>query len=706
MSEQANHHWRFFSIGGFEQVLLDKPEDLAKLRHLDQKLWASLACPTDGLEFDARLLSYIDQNKDGRIRAPEILSTIDWVLERLANQHLLFEKSAVTLADFAKNEEGEKLAATAKRLLAVLGRAENEGLSADDTDDLSVLFPAELPNGDGLIHPTLTNDEALKATINDIIACMGAETDRSGEDAISADTINAFFEQVQQVSAWQSQSQAANLAALTEETADAAASLQALREKIDDYFTRVELVAFDERAAQLINGEEAELIRLSALSLADTTELKPLPLAKVSAEAQLPLTKGLNPAWSQAVAAFRQAVVAPLLGEIETLSKEQWTQLKTAFDSYFAWLSSKPEAAILAHLSVDRIVELAGTTAQEQLLELVKQDEAVAEEANGLLDLDKLLRCQRDLLQLLKNFLSFQDFYQQERKAIFQAGTLYIDGKSCDLTVEVKDVDAHAAVATNSNNYLLYCTCTRRGQPVKNKETMNIVAAITAGSEGGLVVGRNGLFYDRQGNDWDATVVKVLTNPISIREAFWTPYRRIATFISEKIQDFAASRDSEVVSKATSTVNEGADSEAASAFDIGKFAGIFAAIGLAMAALGTALASLMGGLRALEWWQWPLVFIGVILMISGPSMLMAWFKLRRRNLGPILDANGWAVNTKAGIDIPFGTRLTQLAHLPSGSERIFMDEKSKGRVMILLGVLVVVGVVAAALTYINGMWSI
>ena len=54
-------------------------------------------------------------------------------------------------------------------------------------------------------------------------------------------------------------------------------------------------------------------------------------------------------------------------------------------------------------------------------------------------------------------------------------------------------------------------------------------------------------------------------------------------------------------------------------------------------------------------------------------MLIAFLKLRQRNLGPILDANGWAVNTKASINIPFGATLTKMAELPKGSERTLTD---------------------------------
>ncbi len=63
----------------------------------------------------------------------------------------------------------------------------------------------------------------------------------------------------------------------------------------------------------------------------------------------------------------------------------------------------------------------------------------------------------------------------------------------------------------------------------------------------------------------------------------------------------------------------------------------------------------------------PLVIVGIMLVISAPSMAIAWLKLRKRNLGPILDANGWAVNAKAKMNVPFGGALTGVAALPPGS---------------------------------------
>jgi hypothetical protein len=237
----------------------------------------------------------------------------------------------------------------------------------------------------------------------------------------------------------------------------------------------------------------------------------------------------------------------------------------------------------------------------------------------------------------------------------------------------------HAALAPLSGIFLVYCQCTRQGEA-----PMTIVAAMTGGDADDMMVpGRNGVFYDRQGQDWHASVTKIVTNPISVRQAFWMPYKRIAKMVSDQVQKFAAEQDKTVDGKAAAgiaqtgkTVTAPAPAPAAGGaqpFDIAKFAGIFAALGLALGALGTALAAIVSGFLSLPVWKMPLVIAGVMLLISGPSMLLAWFKLRQRNLGPLLDANGWAVNIRARINIPFGGALTHVATLPAGAQRALID---------------------------------
>lgn len=705
MKAANSHRWSFFRSGGFDQVRLDNPEDLANLRNLDQKLWTALACPATGLEFDARTLAYLDQDSDGRIRAPELLDAVDWALLRLQAPSVLFEGDGLPLSAFADNDEGRTLLAAARRLLANLDKPDATVLTVADTEDMAKVFPPNKPNGDGIVPAAMIEDAAMQAVVADIITALGADADRSNEPGITEEKITEFFVQAGALLAWQARATTNEVQLpLGDATADAAAALNAVRHKVDDFFNRVRMAAFDPRAGAFMNGEEAELVRLAALDLSGTEEAEGLPLANVAPGRALPLQDGINPAWMAAMAAFRSQVVMPLLGEKELLSAEEWQLISEKFASYQSWLTERPVQAIDV-LDAGRIATLVADDVKDKLLALVAFDMSVAAEAEGLLDVDRIVRFQKNLVPLLNNFISFRDFYTRQAKAIFQAGTLYIDGKSCDLTVRVSDMAKHSAQAASSGSYLVYCDCTRPGEAKK----MTVVAAVTAGDAGNLAVGRNGIFYDREGVDWDAHVVKLIEHPISVREAFWTPYRRVSKMISDQMQKMAASRDKAMEDKAAAGVGDaatkvesatpavaGAPATPPAPFDIAKFAGIFAAIGLAVGAIGTMLAAVAGGFLALKWWQMPLALVGAMLLVSGPSMMLAWFKLRRRNLGPLLDANGWAVNTAANITIAFGTALTQLAVLPEGAQRSLSDPYATKKhywVWWLLLVAIVAGVV-------------
>ena len=279
--------------------------------------------------------------------------------------------------------------------------------------------------------------------------------------------------------------------------------------------------------------------------------------------------------------------------------------------------------------------------------------------------LKKLLLLHRDFYKLLRNFVTLQDFYAYKPTkdvfASFQAGTLYIDQRACHLCIRVNDLPKHDSQAPLSGIYLMYCNCENK----KTGKTMQIVAAMSQGDINNLSVGKNGVFYDNEGLDYDASVFKIIENPISILQAFWTPYRRMSKWIEDKINKSASEKDAAVMNDMTATADAKTGGEAAAAdapkstFDIAKFAGIFAAIGMALGMLASALVAILHGLIGLPWWAYLAIFVGIILIISGPSMVMAWMKLRRRNLAPVLNANGWAVNADAKISIKFGKVLTE-----------------------------------------------
>lgn len=284
--------------------------------------------------------------------------------------------------------------------------------------------------------------------------------------------------------------------------------------------------------------------------------------------------------------------------------------------------------------------------------------------------LRKLLLLSRDFYRLLRNFVTFEDFYdkRQNVKAIFQAGTLIIDQRACTLCVRVSDIGKHNLQAGQSGMFLIYCDCESK----KLGQNMQIVAAMTIGDIRNLKVGKNALFYDNAGNDWDAVVTKIIDNPISISQAFWSPYRKLGDWISNLINKSASEKNDKAFAEATAKIEENAkktpeENNKVQAFDIAKFAGIFAAFGMAIGYIGAFFTSLgkgFGDLAEKGWYMPILAIIGLMLVISGPAMIMAWIKLRKRNLTPLLNANGWAINADAVVSVMFGTTLTQQAQFP------------------------------------------
>jgi hypothetical protein len=89
-----------------------------------------------------------------------------------------------------------------------------------------------------------------------------------------------------------------------------------------------------------------------------------------------------------------------------------------------------------------------------------------------------------------------------------------------------------------------------------------------------------------------------------------------------------------------------------------------------------------------------LVPLGLMAAISGPSMVIAFLKLRQRTLGPILEANGWAINGRVKINIPLGTAFTAIKALPANAVKSlddpFEDPRVRRRRRVIIAILVVV----------------
>src|SRR5580765_2706551 len=292
----SKHVWTFFQAGGFDQVRLHTGRDLLALDQLDQKLWVALACPATGLEFDAKTLALVDTDNDGRIRAPELIAAVKWAGSSLKNPHDLL-KCAPELPLNAISDatpEGKQLLASAKQILANLGKADAAVITLEDTADTVKIFAQTRFNGDGIVPVESGEDEATRAALNDIIACLGADMDRSGKPGVNQEKVDKFFTEAQAYSDWWKLAEATPaILPLGAATADAVANLKQLKAKIDDYFTRCQLAAFDPRALTALNREEKEYLVFTAKDLTLASgEIASFPLAQVAAAKPLPLREG------------------------------------------------------------------------------------------------------------------------------------------------------------------------------------------------------------------------------------------------------------------------------------------------------------------------------------------------------------------------------------------------------------------------------
>ena len=663
IGNNKGYKWEFANVGGTTRVKISKGEDIAHLSELDPKMWTVLSCPVNGLEIDEKSLAYMDSDSDGKLRINDVVATSKWITAALKDSDLLLDGKDCISLDAINQEDacGQKLHAAAKQILENLGK-EGSVISLADTADIAAIFAKTRFNGDGVITEASSDDADEKAAIAAAVAATGGIADRSGAQGVNADLIEAFYKALADYAAWQ---EAAVEAPFGDKTEAAIAAYHALDAKVKDYFMRSRLASFSPESLAALDVQASRIEAISAENLTGKTEeIAAYPIVRITGKAEIDLTAPVNPAW----AAQFQTVASAVCADKKVLTEADWTAIGAEFAAYEAWKAAKAGASVEA-LGLDAVKAFIAQDKKAALLELVAKDAALAEEAGNIEMVNKFLYIFRDFYRLLRNFVTLNDFYTKDKgvAAIFQSGKLIIDQRECRFCMKVADAAKHNASAAASGMFLVYCDCTTKSKPGK----LAIVAAVTVGEIGDLVAGKNAVYYDNEGVEWDAVITKVVDNPISIAQSFWSPYRRMAKAVENLINKSAADKDAKMMANATAKINAAptavpaADGKPAAAppFDIAKFAGIFAAIGMAFGMIGTALAGLVDSLSGLGW-KLILVFIGIMLVISGPAMILAWLKLRRRNIAPLLNANGWAVNAASKISIPFGETLTDAAKFP------------------------------------------
>ena len=666
------HFWRFVQNGGLIQPQISTIEDVLNLENLDPKMWTALACPVSGLEFSEETLTLLDSDKNGRVRIPEILSVINYIKKYFSNPEIIMtEGDTIPIEALSTNnfDCGHSAKDSAISVLRILNKPEAKEISYDDVSGSDKLFTANVINGDGVLPAECVKDEFVSKVVKDIINCTGGTDDISGVKGITKEQKEEFFTKAKELKNWRETAglEDPKIFFLKDATDSAAKAFTKVKDKINDYFLRCSLINYDENAKEIMKSQNEKMFLAEDGSLLSKEKLSLLPIALCEAGKSLPLDSTVNPAWTCEIKDFKEKVISHLFKtEISNLSETNWRKIEEFFVPYLNWYQAMPENSVSA-LGLDRIVEILNSDAEKIIDDLLEQEKNHPPIALASVELKKLILIRRDFVKLLKNFVSFEDFYNPEKKAIFQAGTLFIDGRSCDLCFKVLDIAKHGTMASLSQCFLVYCDCLKKD---KSGEKMQISALISNGDTDNLLVGRNGIFIDRDGQDWDATIVKIIDNPVSIKQAFWAPYKKIMRLIQEKIAKSTNSAESKVFESMSKVVEN--PSEISSTIPSKKTdVGTIAAISVAFTGIATVVGGIMEAFLGLGKWI-PLGIIGIILVISLPSMLIAWRKLKQRNIAPILDASGWAINGNVKIPTLLGDSLTKLPVYPVKS---FLSKK-------------------------------
>lgn len=636
------HSFPFSTIAGTVQARLLRGADVGRLAELDRKYWLMLSCAVTAMGPEGEPVARaLDTDGDGRVRVPEVLAAVAWLRPRLSSFDRLFEPAeGLTLADIAADTEaGAPLAQLFARLVP-----EGTTLTEATIGEAFAAFRAAPANGDGVVPPTAAG-EAFAALGEAMLAVTGGTPAADGAPGLSTAALEAFDNALAAYRAWCAAQPGERLPGGLA-PAEATAAAVRLRPRVQAYFLDCDLLRYNPAAAEAIASPKC------------AGELADAPLAMPSASARaLPFADGVNPLYAADVATVA-ALAEALEPGAEALTPELWGKVWGAVAPFVAWAAAKPAGAdAFAALPPEVLALAESAEARAAFGKALADDAAQAPLAAAFDDLRRLLTLRVGLLRFLRNFVNAEDLYPPRARALFQTGTLLMDGRACALCFPIEQAAAaHAAAATPSNCCLAYCALTRPAE----KRSRTICAVFTAGSAATLAVGRNGVFFDLEGKDWEATLVHLVPNPMGLGEAFFAPWRRIGSAVAGAVRKVVAGKDATDALAAKAEAAVVAAKPAAPANGGAVMASV-ATLGIALSFAATAVTGILAALTNTPVWKTGLAVLGVILVVSVPSVILTWFRLRARDLAPILNASGWAVNRRIGLTPALGRFFTQRA---------------------------------------------
>ncbi len=668
-------------------------EDLPRVLALDEALWVASSASVPTLNVDPVLLGLLDEDGDGRIRAGDLKAAIRWLLDHLSDLSGVAEGNT-TLARSAVADGGE--ASEAIQLAWAnthrkLGVPEGESLTLEALRGVRSAQEERGLSEAGVVKPESAEEGPVRALIEDVLTTEGGVEHPSGGKGVTVEHLDRMLEGARTQLTWLDRAelepgqQDSPVMPLGPDTVEAFAAYQALRPKLAEYFDLCDAARIDPELAKA--AWEGETIRKEFRhrdSEALRGYLREAPLAPPSATGSLVLDGTVNPTYVPDLARFTREVLGRLHDPVgPTLERDEWQRIDALFEAHRSWVADRPEVSVgdLDEERLRAIVSDADTVAA--LEELLAESHLTALDLGRVRALEKLILLQAWILPLANSFVSFPDLYHAERRALFEMGTLIMDGRRFTLAVRVQDRKVHARMSDESNLFVLFAEVSERdGTPL-----YEVAVPVTSGGRGNLGVGKRGLFVDTAGRELHARVVQIVENPIAFGEALAAPFSRLGRALSERLEKMQEQAEKKIESAGIDAADQiekagqapATDAAAAPATEAapapaaapsGSTGGWLAGGGIAVAALGSSGAFVIKTLAGLSAWAILGGIASILLAVLLPILTVAWLKLRRRDLSAILEGSDWGINARMSLTHSQAVEFTRTPDFPPGSRGV------------------------------------
>ncbi len=672
----------FRRIGGAGQLALRDIDDLPHVLELDEAHWALTGIDIDFLRTDRQFLDFIDEDHNGIIQADEVKRAVAWFLAHIrpeARPELGSPELRLDSIDVSA-PEGAALFAAARVVLRNLGIPDSPVLSLSQIRNDDGILSNACCNGDGVITPgcftgdcregasAIPENPHLAEIVSRIMEIIGSCRDLTGAEGINRELLDSFRSGAEQYLSWYEapENRPELLRPCGERTADFAAAVENLQERIDRYFLHCAALDFLPGLScrpPLVEGD-GDVPKSAPMQ----ELLEKLPIATPRPDRVLDFSAPLNPLYEKELHALaaHPAMAEFLTGSV--LSEAMWRRLTSLLAPCLEWKNAEPdkayekiEPAILKQWLTDGSLE--------ELRRRIDEDLTIARELTAYHSLIKLTLFQQYLLEFLNNYVSLGALFNPRAASMLQTGKLVMDGRHYTFATPVKNLAEHKRIATMSDICVLYVEATT-GR-TENARRMTLAVAVTSGNIRNLFIGKHGIFYAVDGSVWDARIIDLIQQPVSISEALKMPFFRFGEFVARLADRFFSTKSTEVQKTLEKTITTGAVLTPPAPAPAAKpqtpaVSGSMMLMGggIGIAAIGSSVAFIIKSLQNISILNVLAVLLGIILIFGGPMVVISLVKLYRRNISRFLEANSCAVNRPMRLSRKLGLVFTFAPPLP------------------------------------------